>query len=268
MKKTLISGLILLLLTACSAKNNDTDLVVGMECNSAPFNWTQLNETPGSIKLEEGLGYCDGYDVVISQAIADELGLNLVIKDHAVFSSLINSVQNGDIDLIVAGMTDTAERRQQIDFSNVYYRTDLVLVVKNDSKYVDAKSIKDFDSAHVAAQFATIHDEVLDQIPNVNHGVPLESYPLLTTALTKNAIDAFVAEKPIADAIAKSNSGLKVIVFDENEGFEISDDEVTVSIGIKKGREELLEKVNKILDGFTDEDRNRMMQEATERQPN
>lgn len=268
MKKIILILLIALALTGCAKSNEEGTLVVGMECNSAPFNWTQLENTPGSIPLENGIGYCDGYDVVISQAIADDLDLKLVIKDHAVFSSLINSVKSGDIDLIVAGMTDTPERRQQIDFSNVYYRTDLVLVVQESSPFAGATKLSDFSGAHVAAQFATIHDEVLDQIPNVNHGVPLESYPLLTTALKSNAIDAFVAEKPIADAIAKSNPGLKVISFESGSGFEISDDEVTVSIGIKKGREDLLKDVNRVLDGFSDADRHRMMAEAIERQPN
>ena len=53
--------------------------VVGMECNYAPFNWTQVNETKTSVPLEGG-GFADGYDVAIAKAIADYLGKDLVIK--------------------------------------------------------------------------------------------------------------------------------------------------------------------------------------------
>lgn len=93
MKK--LFGLFILLnvvLSACSAPVEENQLVVGMECAYAPFNWTQVesSETSFLINNEQGTGYCDGYDVQIAKAIADELGQDLLVKKIA-WEGLIDS---------------------------------------------------------------------------------------------------------------------------------------------------------------------------------
>ncbi|MDE8065881.1 transporter substrate-binding domain-containing protein, partial [Erysipelothrix rhusiopathiae] len=83
--------------------------------------------------------------------------------------------------------------------------------------------------------------------PAVKHGVPLESFPFLTTAVNNNAIDAFVSEKPVALAITSSNPSLSIVEFEGNNGFIVDAEEVTVSIGIAKGNDKLLNDVNNAL---------------------
>lgn len=268
MKKTLIVLASLLLLTACSQTSpKENTLKVGMECNYAPFNWTQKNDSPEAVGLPNNQGYCDGYDVQVAKHIAKDLDMNLVIKDYPVFKGLLEGAKVGDIDLIIAGMTNTEERRQEVDFTDIYYKSDMVLVVKNDSTYANATSINDFKGAHVSAQIGTMHDQLIDQIPDVNHGVPLESFPSLATALKSNAIDAFVSEKPVAQSIISSNPKLKYVEFAENQGFTVADEEVTVSIGLAKGNDKLKEAVNQSLSSLSKEDRDKLMLEAIERQP-
>lgn len=268
MKKTLIFFLALLALTGCSSTGHrQDDLVVGMECNYAPFNWTQSSQTEFTEPLPDGNSYCDGYDVQMARHIAKELDRNLVIKDHAVFKGLLESAKVGDIDLIIAGMTNTEERRQEVDFTDVYYTSQMVLVTKKDSPYANATSLNDLEGAHVSAQIGTMHDQLVDQIPSVKHGVPLESFPFLTTAVNNNAIDAFVSEKPVALAITSSNPNLSIIEFEENYGFIVDEEEVTVSIGLAKGNDELLNQVNDALSKITPEQRDIMMAEAIQRQP-
>ena len=70
----------------------------------------------------------------------------------------------------------------------------MVLVVRKDSDLVDANSLADFTGKTVSAQIGTIHDQLIDQIPGVDHSLPLDSFPSLTTALNSTAIDAFVSE--------------------------------------------------------------------------
>ena len=62
-------------LSACSAPVEEDQLVVGMECAYAPFNWTQVeaSETAFLINNEQGTGYCDGYDVQIAKIIGKRL---------------------------------------------------------------------------------------------------------------------------------------------------------------------------------------------------
>ncbi|CAM3535610.1 ABC transporter substrate-binding protein/permease [Erysipelothrix anatis] len=245
----------------------DNVLTVGMECNYAPFNWTQTQKTDFSEPLPDGRSYCDGYDVQIARKIADDLGMELKVKNYAVFSSLVDGVRIGDVDLVIAGMSNTEERRQAIAFTDVYYKSEMVLVVPKASPLAGAKSLKDFSGKHVAAQIGTLHDTLVPQIPDVNHGMPMESFPLLTTAVKSKAIDAFVSEKPVAQAITNSNPDLTYVAFEANQGFTVSEEDVTVSIGIAKENTELLEDVNRVLNSLTDEDRDTIMYDAILRQP-
>lgn len=268
MKKLIVLLSLLLVLVGCSVSEpvEREPLIVGMECNYAPFNWTQNFESEESMPLSDGT-YCDGYDVAIARIIADEIDRDLVIHNYAVFTGLLEAAKVGDIDLIIAGMTDTAERRQEVAFSTIYYTSDMVLVVRKDGAYSDATSLADFNGATVSAQIGTIHDQLIDQIPNVNHSQPLDSFPSLTTAVNSTAIDAFVSEKPVAMAITDSNSSLTYIEFDPSQGFEVDQEEVTVSIGMAKEEVELLSQVNAVLANISSEERDEIMHDAIQRQP-
>lgn len=108
-------------------------LKVGMECGYAPFNWTDMGEAsigavPISGEGKESM-YANGYDVQIAQYVANKLGMKLEI--YAIeWDSLLPAVQSGTVDAIVAGMSPTAEREEQIDFTNVYYSSNLVIIYK------------------------------------------------------------------------------------------------------------------------------------------
>jgi len=262
----------LLVLSGCSSKDKDNDdsIIVGMECNYAPFNWTQLDDSNGAVKISNTEGYCAGYDVEIAKLIAEELGKTLVIKKVTDFGSLPSEVNTNQIDLIIAGMSPTAERAEAIDFSNPYYYSDLVLVVRKNSTYASAKSLSDFSGAKVAAQINTLHDDVIDQISGVNHATALSDFPTLTVSVKSTDIDAFVSEKPVALAIVGNNPDLTFVSFEDGEGFKLTEEDATglfVSVGMKKNSDSLLESVNKVLNNLTDEDRDELMNKAIATQP-
>lgn len=70
-----------------------------------------------------------GIDMDIMQAVADKLGLNLVVNDIA-FDSVLISVQTGKDDVAASGITITDARKKNVDFSDVYTSTVQVIVVK------------------------------------------------------------------------------------------------------------------------------------------
>ena len=119
---------------ACGESADENVLTVGMECGYAPFNYTQLDDSNGAVKIDNAQGYANGYDVMIAKKIAESLGKKLVIKKYE-FKGLIPAVQAGTLDLIIAGMSPTAERKESIAFSDAYYQSQLVIVVKKDGKY-------------------------------------------------------------------------------------------------------------------------------------
>ncbi len=108
-------------------------LRVGMECAYEPYNWTDMDgESLGAVPIsgegKEGL-YANGYDVQIAQYIANSLGMKLEIYSIE-WDSLLPALESGTIDAIAAGMSPTAERAQQIDFSDTYYESNLVVIIR------------------------------------------------------------------------------------------------------------------------------------------
>ena len=118
----------------CDAPATTTGtLKIGMECAYEPYNWTDtegtsLGAVPISSDGQSGL-YANGYDVQIAQYVANRLGLKLEIYAME-WDSLIPAVNSGAIDAIVAGMSPTAERSEQLDFTDTYYESNLVVIIR------------------------------------------------------------------------------------------------------------------------------------------
>ena len=119
---------------SCEAPAEPTGtLKVGMECAYEPYNWTDIEGTsfgavPISGEGKEGL-YANGYDVQIAQYVANKLGLKLEIYSIE-WDSLLPALESESIDAIIAGMSPTAEREEQIDFTSTYYESNLVVVIR------------------------------------------------------------------------------------------------------------------------------------------
>ena len=108
-------------------------LKVGMECAYEPYNWTDMDgTTPGCVPIsgegKSGL-YANGYDVQVAQYVANKLGLTLEIYSIT-WDSLLPALESGAIDAIIAGMSPTAEREAEIDFTQTYYESNLVVIIR------------------------------------------------------------------------------------------------------------------------------------------
>ncbi len=117
---------------ALASTNTDTSngtLKIAMECNYQPFNWSQLTDVNGAVKISGSDLYANGYDVQVAKYIAAELGMALEI--YAVeWDSLIPGLQAQTYDGIIAGMSPTAEREAIVDFTECYYNSNLVVIYK------------------------------------------------------------------------------------------------------------------------------------------
>ena len=266
--KLLLAFVMGLTLCACGNGNADTEkttFVVGMECAYAPFNWQTSTETETSVSLGN-MGYADGYDVQIAQRIADELGLELVIK-KVDWDGLIPALGNGEIDAIIAGMTATEEREEGADFTTPYFGGDpMVMIVRKDSVMASFDDIQQFSGYTVVGQMSTSYDEVIDQIEGVNHATPKSTYGEMVLALQALEVDGITAELPVAQGIVGANSDLTYIVFAEGKAF---DADTTVSIALAEGTRDtdFFKQVQAALDNITAEERGQIMADAVLNQP-
>lgn len=263
----------LCLISASCGSNDKSDLnkikkagvlKVGMECNYAPFNWTQANNSEGAVALASG-GYAAGYDVKMASIVAESLGVKLEIVKLE-WEGLIDALNSGVIDCIIAGMSATEDRKLSIDFTNNYYSSELVLVVKKGSAYEGATSLSDFAGAKVTGQLGTFHYDVISQIQGVNKLDPMNDFPTMIIALQAGTIDAYVSERPGAVSAQAANSDLTFVEFDDGNGFSVSDDEVSVAVGVRKGSD-LTTLINQTLATVSEQTRNQYMNEAVQNQP-
>ncbi len=261
-----------LTVSACSTEGGfdlttETEIVVGLEAAYAPFNWATPTENGFTVPIANQTGfYADGFDVVMAQEIADALGLTLVIRAIE-WDGLIPALLAGEIDLIVAGMSPTSERAQTVAFSDAYFQSEQVMVVRNYGNYADATSLDDFTGARVVAQLGTLQDDLIDQITGVNHQAALNDYASLVTALLNNASDGFVAELPVAMGIVAANPNLSYITFIDGNGFTVTPEDVTVSVALRQEDTALLSAINDALNAISTETRNGYMEAALSRQP-
>lgn len=263
---------IMFLLVACgtantdkagsSSKSKDT-FTIGLEAGYPPFNWTQMNDSNGAVKLDGNSEYAGGYDVEIAKKVADGLGKELVIVKTE-WDGLVPALTSGKIDAIMAGMSPTKERKKTIDFSDNYYTSNFVMVVKKGGPYEDATSIQDFKGAKVTGQLNTSHYGVIDQIEGVKKQTAMDNFPAMRVALESGKIDGYVSERP--EGISASSANENFVMIEFTDGFKASEEETAVAVGLKKDSE-LTAKINEILSKITDEERQEIMDNAIKNQP-
>ncbi len=261
MKRIIVTLLaIAMLLSTCAIAEGQ--FRVGMECDYPPFNWTQVNADENSVPIDGGMGYAGGYDVEIAKRIAEALDRELVVVKIE-WDGLIPALNSGMIDAVIAGMSPTAERKVTVDFTDAYYNSDLVVVVRADGDFANAQTLADFAGAKITAQLNTFHYTVLDQLEGINKMPAMETFPAMITALTSGAIDGYISERPGAVSACAANANLAFAT----PGFVASEEDTSIAVALKQGQSELIEQINGILAGIDADARNALMDNAVLNQP-
>ena len=273
-----LAALMTLGLTACSggeesstaAKSGLEDgvLTVAMECAYAPYNWTQADDSNGAVPIKDSNNYANGYDVIIAKKLAEELGVELeIVKSD--WDSLIPAVQSGTVDCVIAGQSITADRMQQVDFTEPYFYATIVTLTKSDSQYASAASVADLSGATATSQMNTIwYNNCLPQIPDANILPAQADAPAMLVALNSGTCDIVVTDKPTGLAACVAYPDFTMLDFTGTEGeFEVSDEDINIGISLKKGNTELKEKLDSVLSTMTEEDFTELMDQAISVQP-
>ena len=252
----------------------DGVLTVGMECAYAPYNWTQMDDSNGAVPISNVPGsYANGYDVMIAKAICEANGWELEVVSTA-WDSLTPSLQSGTIDVAIAGQSMTAERMAQVDMAGPYYYAQIVCVTTADSPYATATGIADLSGGRCTAQTGTIwYDTCLPQIPDAQIQTAAEPAPAMIMQLQTGTVDFICTDLPTATAAVAQDPNLVVLNFTGTDGdFQFASEEeraenVNIGMSVVKGNTVLLDAMNEVLSGMTEDDFNEMMDQAIAVQP-
>ena len=240
-------------------------LRIGMEAAYAPYNWQEESESDTTIPIENVSGaYADGYDVQVAKKIAEALGMEPVAVKME-FGALVDSLVNGNIDIICAGMSVTPERAESVDFTDSYIDDEVVIVVKKDSQYASATKLSDFSGATVLGQKDTFYDDLIAEIPDVNHLTPVATVPLVVDGIENGTCDAITFSSMSLPNLLENYPDLVKVELADGEGF--SDPGNPDNAAIAKGQDEILEKLNKIIGDISEDERLSMWQDCMDRQP-
>lgn len=249
-------------------------LVVGMECDYAPFNWTATEEIEGkTLPISNATGYADGYDVQIVRKLHDIMGIEVEIVAD-LWDSLIPDCVNNSINMIAAGMTDTELRRQSIAFTDEYYRSEVVLIANEEianqytSQTLGAEALTSLlKGKNVVSQANTVEDEMIDTfVKNYGcyHVSATKTYALAAVDVQNGSADFLTVELPVAQSYVNNMEGLGIIHINQDIlGIDLAS--LGISIGVAKENTGLIAALNAALATISTETRNSLMTECVER---
>jgi polar amino acid transport system substrate-binding protein len=237
MKKVLGLFLIMILavgvLAACG-ETKDTNagdkktLVMATSADYAPFEYIESDKSDEII----------GFDVDLANAIAGKLGYEVEVKDMD-FGGLIQALKSGQADFVLSGMTPTEKRKKNVDFSDIYYSAQHMVISKKESGIATVEDLKD---KTVGVQLGSIQEGKAEEI-NETVAITVENrnrIPELIQELKAGRFDAIIIEDTVAKGYLDKESDLT--------NFTLSDDpeEAGSAIAFPKDSE-LTEKFNQEL---------------------
>ncbi len=191
-------------------------------------------------------GEVEGFDADLCREIAAALGVEPKFVE-AISANRIPFLLEDRVDLVISTMTRNEERLQQIDFSKIYYLAGQRILVKSDSDY---QSIDDLVAAGVpvcSGQGSTSEANLREAGVTEDNLVLFGTYTEAAAALVDGRCDAVSTDDSILFGLAAQNEGLEV----RGERFT----EEPLGIGIKKGKEDLVEFVNDVLEAMAEDGR-------------
>mgnify|MGYP002792556117 FL=1 len=246
--KVVVAGVLaasMVLFAGCSGGNNNADgdkdvnanaesqesnvLKVGTNAEFAPFEY--VNEEDGTT--------IEGFDIDLINAIAADQGMTVEMENME-FDGLIMALENGSIDVAIAGMSVDPKRAKQVDFTETYYDAGLNIAVAIDDDSIASE--EDLAGKVVTAQQGTTGANKameLQEAGVVADVKLLANINVCMMALANGEVDAVIMDIPVNNRyVAAHPDEVKIaadIVAEEPEQY---------AIAVAKGNTELLEKLD------------------------
>lgn len=211
----------------------EAEIRIATEGAYPPFNFTDAD---GSLK---------GFDVDIANALCEEMKAKCTIVAQD-WDGIIPGLMANKYDAIIASMSITEERKQQIDFTNKYYTTPLAVIAPKESD-VKGVSVEDLKDKVVGAQASTTQANYATDVYE-KAGIDVKLYPTQEEAaadLQNGRIDALISDKfVVVDWLNGDGKDCCTMIGD------VPGTETETGIGIRKGDDALKERFNKAIDAL------------------
>lgn len=211
----------------------EAEIRIATEGAYPPFNFT---DTDGSLK---------GFDVDIANALCEEMKAKCTIVAQD-WDGIIPGLMANKYDAIIASMSITEERKQQIDFTNKYYTTPLAVIAPKEGD-VKGVSVEDLKDKVVGAQASTTQANYATDVYE-KAGIDVKLYPTQEEAaadLQNGRIDALISDKfVVVDWLNGDGKDCCTMIGD------VPGTETETGIGIRKGDDALKEKFNEAIDAL------------------
>ena len=209
-----------------AASSAEKVLRVGTTADFAPFEFQDA----------DGKDY-QGFDMDLIRAVGKEMGYKVEIQNLN-FDGLIPSLETGNVDIVVSGMSINDERKAKVLFSEPYYQSGLTIIVKKDNTSIN--TFKDLTGKKVAVQIGTTSAKEVKTLGNVEVK-EFNSSADTFMELKAGGVDAVVNDRPVNDYYILKSGEKDVRALDE---LLTSED---YGLAINKNNEDLQKKVNDAL---------------------
>ncbi len=186
-----------------------------------------------------GTGF-EGIDVEVADAIAKKLGLELVVDDQD-FDAALLAAQNGQSDIVMAGVTVTDERKEVMNFTDSYAKGVQVIIVTEDSPIATVDDLA--NAGMIGTQTGTTGYIYCSGDYGDDHVMSYDNGATAIQALLGGQVDAVVIDNEPAKAFVEANEGLKIL--------DTSYADEDYAIGVSLDNEPLLEAINGALKELT-----------------
>ena len=222
----------LMIMTGCGEQTKvKKTLHVGTSADYPPFEFME--------NREKGM---KGFDIDLMRAIGKELGVEVVFQDIG-FDDLLDTLEKGNVDVVISAVSINDERSARVSFSEHYYESGMAIAVRRDN--TDIKDFTGLPGHRAAVALGTTSAAEMRELQSVET-LELPNATDAFHALLSGHVDAVVSDKPVIDYYLNTNDVINVKALPtlfKREYF---------GIAVRKGDDELLKNINGALQKIKD----------------
>ena len=195
------------LLAACEdSKTKEPVLTFAISAEYPPFEYIDKGETKG-------------FDIDLAELIGEKLGMKVVFENMA-FGTIFPMLESSQVDAAISTLTASPERRKQFDFSEVYYKSDLATIFK---EQMPITTVAQLEGKKVACQLGSTMEQWLKaHVPSANR-VAIDHGNQMIEALKAGHVDVILIDEVQAVIFTQKNPGLSyTTVAPVDEGYAIA----------------------------------------------